>query len=307
MKNSYPRLCGGTFFVLLLRAKRTKAKKEIQKFSNNGITNPGLLKGLITIFDPEYYESSGSSIETNTSRYKKCEISKSDSLPFDQNALIMEFDRKIKSNYYNKLLLMKKLVDFFLTTDKEPKTKELVYSVLNLIKADESIKSNEPFYVLPNGVSISKRELLTTTEINLYALLLGVWHYILMNRKDNTIGAETISSWHSTPLEKGDVHPFTSTIGDSYHLDIKISTTCEDTYDATSESNTATFSEVIDDEDDEDVEILETVNVEEELNNNFNEQPIINNQFIFNQSGNGVNIGQATNVIIKNGKVVDAE
>lgn len=42
-----PRLCGGTFFVLLLRAKRTRAKKEIQKFGNGGVTNPELLKSLI--------------------------------------------------------------------------------------------------------------------------------------------------------------------------------------------------------------------------------------------------------------------
>lgn len=51
MNNTYPRLCGGTFLVLLLRAKRTKAKKDIRKSSANGITNPEFLKGLITIFD----------------------------------------------------------------------------------------------------------------------------------------------------------------------------------------------------------------------------------------------------------------
>lgn len=45
-----PRLCGGTFFVLLLRAKRTRAKKEIHKFGNGGVTNPELLKSLVLFF-----------------------------------------------------------------------------------------------------------------------------------------------------------------------------------------------------------------------------------------------------------------
>lgn len=54
--------------------------------------------------------------------------------------------------------------------------------------------------------------------------MLGVWHFILTNRKDNKIGASTIKSWHEEPLEKGEAHIFTSLIGSTYHLYIKIST-----------------------------------------------------------------------------------
>lgn len=57
--------------------------------------------------------------------------------------------------------------------------------------------------------------------------MLGVWHFILTNRKDNKIGASTIKSWHEEPLEKGEAHIFTSLIGSTYHLDIKISTLIE--------------------------------------------------------------------------------
>ena len=304
MNNTYPRLCGGTFLVLLLRAKRTKAKKDIRKFSANGITNPEFLKGLITIFDSSYYEPSGSSLETNTSRYKKCEISKADCLPFDDNALITAFDRQIKEDYYTPLVKMKELLDYFLTIDKAPKIDELVYGILNLIKDDQSINQDAIFYTLPNGKGITKIDLLSTLNINFYSLVLGVWHFILTNRKDNKIGASTIKSWHEEPLEKGEAHIFTSSIGSTYHLDIKISTLIEQNESAERKSDDEVNREFINEPE---IEILCSVDTNETSTHQENKQPTINNQFIFNQTGNGINIGQATNVIIKNGKVVDAE
>lgn len=304
MNNTYPRLCGGTFLVLLLRAKRTKAKKDIQKFSMNGVTNPEFLKGLITLFDPRYYEPSGSSLETNTSRYKKCEISKADCLPFDDNALVNAFDRKIKEDYCTHLVRTKELLDYFLTIDKEPKINELVYGILNLIKNDQSINQDDVFYSLPNGIGITKKELLSTLDINLYSLILGVWHFILTSRKDNKIGASTIKSWHKVPLEKGKAHIFTSPIGSTYHLDIKISTLIEQNECAESEISDEINKDFIGEPE---IEILDSVDTNETTKHQENKHPVINNQFIFNQTGSGINIGQATNVIIKNGKVVDAE
>lgn len=304
MNNTYPRLCGGTFLVLLLRAKRTKAKKDIRKSSANGITNPEFLKGLITIFDSSYYEPSGSSLETNTSRYKKCEISKADCLPFDDNALITAFDRQIKEDYYTLLVRMKELLDYFLTTDKEPKINELVYGILNLIKDDQSINQDTVFYALANGKGITKKDLLSTLNINFYSLVLGVWHFILTNRKDNKIGAPTIDCWHEAPIEKGNAHTFTSSIGSAYDLDIKISTLIEQNESAESESDDEINREFIKEPE---IEILDSVDINETSTYQENKQPTINNQFIFNQTGSGINIGQATNVVIKNGKVVDAE
>lgn len=284
--------------------KELKLKKDIRKFSANGITNPEFLKGLITIFDSSYYEPSGSSLETNTSRYKKCEISKADCLPFDDTALITAFDRQIKEDYYTHLVKMKELLDYFLTIDKAPKIDELVYGILNLIKDDQSINQDAIFYTLPNGKGITKIDLLSTLNINFYSLVLGVWHFILTNRKDNKIGASTIKSWHEEPLEKGEAHIFTSSIGSTYHLDIKISTLIEQNESADRKSDDEINREFINEPE---IEILCSVDTNETSTHQENKQPKINNQFIFNQTGNGINIGQATNVIIKNGKVVDAE
>lgn len=291
-----PRLCGGTFLVLLLRAKRTRAKKEIQKFGNGGVTNPELLKSLILFFDPDYITPAGSSLETNTTRYKSCEISSADCLPFSDSALINAFDKKIQTAYYNELSTMKYMADFFLTTEKSAKMQELVYGILNLIKDDDSIKPQDTFYALPNGTAISKTDLLTNTVVNLYSLLLGVWHFILLNRKDNTVGKSTIENWLTAPTIKGREHIFNSTIGDSYHLDIKISTTCDSAGNANEDeivnTDTGDYAEV------EVIEEMPAIHPVPAITQN------IQNQFNINQSGNGINIGYAEKVEIRNGKVV---
>lgn len=293
-----PRLCGGTFLVLMLRAKRVRAKKEIRKFGNGGVTNPELLKGLIMFVDPDYVAPAGTSLETNTSLYKSCDISSADCLPFSDSALINAFDRKIETAYQNELEQMKHLADFFLTTEKTAKMQEIVYGILNLIKDDDSIKPQDTFYALPNGAAISKTDLLKINEVNLYALLLGVWHFILLHRRDNTIGKPTLSDWHRPPTQKGDKHAFVSTIGDKYHLDIKISTTCEHTDDA--KEDTVDFEDNLTD-DYADVEVVEKIPIP---------QPTptvtqnVQNQFNINQSGNGINIGYAEKVEIRDGKVV---
>lgn len=291
-----PRLCGGTFFVLLLRAKRSRVKKEIRQFGNGGVTNPELLKSLILLFDPDYTAPKGTSLETNTSLYKFCEISSADCLPFFDTTLINTFDRKIKTEYRNELYNMKNLVDFFLTTEKLAKTRELVYGVLNLIKDDVSIKSQDAFYALPNGMAISKDNLLSITEVNLYALLLGVWHFILLNRTDNTIGKSTIKEWHRPPTEKGDRHTFISPIGDTYHLNIKINTTCEniDGAEKVDPDKNTTVNYV-------DAEVIEEIPSPQSVPNITQN---VQNQFNITQSGNGINIGYAEKVEIRDGKVV---
>lgn len=293
-----PRLCGGTFFVLMLRAKRTRVKKEIQKFGNGGVTNPELLKSLILFFDPEYIAPAGTSLETNTSLYKSCDISYADCLPFSDTALINAFDMKMKTAYHNELSTMKLLADFFLTTEKSAKMQELVYGILNLIKDDDSIKPQDTFYALPDGTAISKTDLLTITDVNLYALLLGVWHFILLNRRENTVGKPTLESWLTAPTTKGREHTFSSTIGDTYHLDIKISTTCTNTDDAEEDQLDFDDSTTADYAREEVIEEIPVLQPTPSITQN------VQNQFNINQSGNGINIGYAEKVEIHDGKVV---
>lgn len=295
MNTNTPRLCGGTFFVLLLREKRkSRTRKQLQNFGSDGLTNVGLMEHLIQLFDVSFEKPAGDSMDNRTSLYKKCELSEADCLPFNDDALVNAFDHKIKSSYGISLFRMGELADFFLTTDKEDKMRELVYSILTVIRDDETINPKDAFFIKKGGMAVSKANLLTMTEINVPALLLGVWHYILMNRKDNTVGAATIEEWHTAPREKGDRHSFTSSIGNSFDHEIKISTDYESIDDAN--------QTIIEDEIPEAVET-------EFIQKSSQPAPAVNqtiqNQFNFYQTGNGINIGHADKVEIKDGKVVN--
>lgn len=296
MNTNTPRLCGGTFFVLLLREKRkNRTKKQLQNFGSDGLTNVALMEHLIQLFDDTFMKPSGDSLDNRTSLYKKCELSEADCLPFNDDALIASFDRKVKNNYPALLFKMGEIADFFLTNDNEDKMRELVFSILTVIKEDVTIQPTDRFYSMSDGTSISKTALLNTKELNLPSFLLGVWHYILMYRHDNTVGAATIASWHTAPQEKGDKHKFSSSIGRSFDHDIKISTDYEIIADA-------------------EQDIIEDTNGEpqaEDAAESAPAQPVpivnqaIQNQFNFYQTGNGINIGHADKVEIKDGKVVN--
>ena len=291
-----PRLCGGTFFVLLLREKRkNRTSKQLQNFRSDGLTNVALMEHLIQLFDDTFIKPTGDSMDNRTSLYKKCELSEADCLPFNDNALIASFDRIIKNNYAALLFKMGEIIDFFLTSDNEDKMRDLVFSILTVIKEDSTIQPGDSFYSMPDGTSICKTALLNVKDLNVPSFLLGVWHYILMYRRDNTVGASTIASWHTAPQEKGDKHKFSSSIGSSFDHDIKISTDYEIIANA--------------EQDD-----IEDTNKEPQMENTAESvlaQPTpivkqaIQNQFNFYQTGNGINIGHADRVEIKDGKVVN--
>lgn len=296
MNTDTPRLCGGTFFVLLLREKRkNRTKKQLQNFGSDGLTNVALMEHLIRLFDDTFMKPSGDSMDNRTSLYKKCELSEADCLPFNDDALIASFDRKVKSNYPALLFKMGEIADFFLTNDNEDKMRELVFSILTVIKEDATIQPTDSFYATPDGTPISKTALLNIKELNLPSFLLGVWHYILMYRHDNTVGAATITSWHTAPQEKGDKHKFSSSIGRSFDHDIKISTDYEIIADAEQEviEDTNEGPQVDDVAESAPAQSVPIVN------------QAIQNQFNFYQTGNGINIGHADKVEIKDGKVVN--
>lgn len=296
MNTNTPRLCGGTFFVLLLREKRkSRTKKQLQNFGSDGLTNVALMEHLIQLFDDTFMKPSGDSLDNRTSLYKKCEISEADCLPFDDTALITAFDNVVKNDYPALHCRMGEIMDFFLTSDNEAKMRELVFSILTVIKEDTTIQASDRFYSMPDGTSISKTTLLNKKELNVPSLLLGVWHYILMYRKDNTVGSATIASWHTVPQEKGDKHKFSSSIGSSFDHDIKISTDYE----------------IIDDAEQDVIEEAHEESQVEDAAESTPAQPTpivnqaIQNQFNFYQTGNGINIGHADKVEIKDGKVVN--
>lgn len=198
MTNSdYPRLCGGTFFILVLQALRQRMKaREHYKGESDGLKDPNVLIGLIRVINPDYIEPAGDALKGKTNDFKSCKTSTGEYLPFGNTVEVEEFDNRVQTSYQDALGAMATFVDTFLETGTAVKKDErLVKALIDLIQQDTSINGDEEFYILEDGGKIKKDALGDLTNVCLPAFLLGVWHYVVVNRKDNKVGKDTYNSW----------------------------------------------------------------------------------------------------------------
>jgi hypothetical protein len=233
VKTGYPRLCGGTFLVLLLQARkqRSKARNRLSGGSD-GLADKEVLKNLIRVAQPEYIEPAPSSFPQNTSDYKSCMISSGTYLPFNDRTFISAFDTQVKTSYETALCHMAEFIDSFLDIENTNKNEWLIKALLELIDADKSIDALDLFYINTTGQPVNKTEVYTLSSIQFQPFLLGVWHYIVVNRTDNKIGRHTYEQWHEAPKATGQRWRFISSIGENIKRPIKITileTTTDDT------------------------------------------------------------------------------
>lgn len=220
--NNYPRLSGGTFFILVLQALRQRLKaREHYKGESDGLKDPNVLVGLIKVINPDYVAPAGDALKTKTNDFKSCKLSKGEYLPFGNTAEIEEFDNRIQNNYGSALKAMSDFVEQFLETGSSAKKDvRLVKALIELIQSDDSIGADDEFYISENGDKIKKAAFGDLTDICLPAFLLGVWHYVVVNRKDNKVGQYTYNSW--CPPAGGGPREYTGNMGKTVTRDISV-------------------------------------------------------------------------------------
>lgn len=225
----YPVLCGGTFFTLLLQARKQRRQyRTYIKGKNEEYSDSNMFFELLKIVKPDYIEQPKDSFKTATSKYKNCSQSKSAYIPLDESWVIDIFDKNIKEDYEKFLGTMVNFVEKFIASNEDTKIK-LISSFLELIQQDKSIQSTDIFYVCSNGQALSKADMSDShceiLELYLPSFLLGIWHFIVMNRSDNSIGKDTYNSWHEEQ-EKGSkaVRKYIGTIGENYKRPIAVIT-----------------------------------------------------------------------------------
>ena len=196
-KSGYPRLCGGTFFTLVLQALKQRVKaREHYNGERDGLSDPEVLTGLITVINPDYQVPKDGLNKGKTNDYKSCKTSDGAYLPFGDTPEIRAFDLRVQNTYNDALMSMAVFVDDFIDTGKAVGKHELlVKALVDLIQKDQSIPDGTEFYVCENGEKIKKAALGDLKEVCLPAFLLGVWHYAVVNRKDNTVGQSTYDAW----------------------------------------------------------------------------------------------------------------
>ncbi len=137
----YPRLCGGTFFTLVLQALRQRMKaREHYKGESDGLSDPEVLMGLIKVINPDFQEVDRKALKSKTNEYKACKTSGGIYLPFGDTQEIRAFDERVKTNYRGALNDMICFVNDFLDLGESVgKATQLVRALVDLIQQDKTI------------------------------------------------------------------------------------------------------------------------------------------------------------------------
>lgn len=193
--------CGGLFFCLILEAaKQQRSKGDAMQNGSDGITEPNIMNGLINVVSPGHVILNPESFEKNTSEYKTCKYKGGKHIPFNNTVTLQLFDAKVRESYQTVLGQMMDFVNFFL--DRE-KMAWLVKALLDVLSRDEGIQEDDILFVDANGQGTAKRDICSLPAIEFQPFLLGIFHYLLVNRKDNTIGQQTFKQWYQKS-PKGD-------------------------------------------------------------------------------------------------------
>lgn len=224
-----PRLCGGTFFLQILRMKKpsTRTKDEGKKGIKDEVNNQRVLEALIRFFKPQFKpDSVGDTFVGNVSEYRACKVNSGTNLPFDDDHSIEKFDALVKSNYQQVAKQMSKFVDRFVDSESD-KVYSVIRALLQTVKDDATIADSDVFFM---GRPICKAELVQETTIKLDAFLLGLWHFIVMNRKNNLDGRATFEAWNKQ-AGTGKSWKYISRIGEDYPVKITIQRLSGETYE----------------------------------------------------------------------------
>ena len=193
-----PYLCGGTFFVLLLQTKRLRRKAR-DKFQGgtDGLNDTDVMKGLIYVVTGQAVDPYNDSFKKNTSEYKSCKYNGGTYIPFNEVSTINSFDNAVKNKYSDTLDRMSEFANDYLIVENSEKREWLIKALLDVVEQDVEIKDGDLFYISSNGDAVSKSALSEISNIEFEPFLVGVLHYILLNRKNNALGRSTFESWHT--------------------------------------------------------------------------------------------------------------
>ena len=201
MSETVPRITGGILFGLMLEARKTKSRvrRGCLEERTDKLSETDIMKSFVDIFTGENQQMPyGNTFKKNVSDYKKCIISKTEYLPFDDSRFINLFKDSVEQNKKDTLESMSEFIN---EKFSERKLKWLVSAVVETIYTDETVKDSEDFKISPNESSC-KQDLLRVEVIEIESFLLDVMRYIFVSKLDNTLGKPTFEAWYSQGGER---------------------------------------------------------------------------------------------------------
>lgn len=197
-----PYLCGGTLFFLLVQAKKPRAKaREREKGVVDRLKDPTMMEGLILAITGNKAFAYPESLKKNTSQFRECKIDGSAYIPFNNSATANSYDYEITNSYSTALSRMDTFAADFLDPSK---TAWLVRVLIDVIDQDAGISDTAHFCIQSDGTFLSKSDVLSTMHFELQPFLIGIIHYILMNRSDNISGQDTLDAWGIKASERNE-------------------------------------------------------------------------------------------------------
>ena len=175
------------------------------------------------VINPDYEDPGKAVHKTKANDYKSCKLSKGQYLPFGDKLAIEVFDQRVRDNYLVARNDMCIFVDSFIETGtKLQKDVRLVKALIDLIEQDESIDDSVEFMVGENGDAVRKDQLRNLKRVCLPSFLLGIWHFIVINRKNNKVGQLTYDTW--CPENGGGTREYEGTMGDGISIEFDVYT-----------------------------------------------------------------------------------
>lgn len=200
-KNSQetPYLCGGTFFLLLLLARKERKQfRTNQSNFSDELSEKHLMAGLIQVFnDINIFEATAlNSIKTQTSRYKSCEIDCGGYLDFNDPSKLDEFNKILANNFD---VIKSRFSEFIERFIDEKKINRLAKQLIQLLFDAINIDDDSLFYINDGTNPITRKQIRKMNTIVIENLLTGIFHYILNYCKDNKKGKSTYLIWTNEP------------------------------------------------------------------------------------------------------------
>lgn len=200
MSDSKPVLCGGTFFSLMLQARKGTSPSNISCFNS-----------LMRIIDSTHIDIQDGS-KRIVSEFKNCELKGNTSyISFGDDGIIREFEKRIRDDYTTVMDEFSSFIDSVIKHDSNRRW--FIGALYELIESDDSIPGDAKLFINKGFIPSYKKELTQDRCLSYYNFILGIWFYIFSRPMNESKGKKTIESWTDGNVEKGATHKFVSEIG----------------------------------------------------------------------------------------------
>lgn len=221
---AHPILCGGTLLIQILESKRTTATRRQRTQSvSDAFHEQDVLLGLVQIVQPDYLKPAGDTFKTYTTYFKRCAENTPQDLQFADEAVVSAFLSRLESDYAGVLNDMTGFVNNFIevgtTRQKDIKLARRLIEMIVNDAGTPAIPNDYRFAISKDGASVIKGELASAPIIYLPAFLLSILKFIVTERKDNCVGATTVSVWSAPNVQGRYILPEGSPAPEGFKVD----------------------------------------------------------------------------------------